>query len=84
MLQFLAEGFSADEVYRDVIAERRPADAPDELSQTLAAIIANRAGRITLDAEPVPSSGSGVMIARTPGRIRQGIANARSGVRASH
>jgi superfamily I DNA/RNA helicase len=48
VLQYLAEGFSPDEVYRDVIAERRPVDVPEESSETLAAAIANTGSRITL------------------------------------
>nr|WP_233257923.1 UvrD-helicase domain-containing protein [Micromonospora sp. S4605] len=48
VLQYLTEGFTPDEVYRDVVAERRPADAPPEPSESLAVAIANTANRITL------------------------------------
>lgn len=52
VLQYLAEGFSPDEVYRDVVAERRPVApvAPDE--QSLATAIANTTNRITLVTSP--------------------------------
>jgi superfamily I DNA/RNA helicase len=52
VLQYLAEGFSPDEVYRDVVAERRPAqsEAPDD--QSLATAIANTKDRITLVTSP--------------------------------
>ncbi|MEH0985728.1 UvrD-helicase domain-containing protein [Micromonospora sp. CPCC 205556] len=52
VLQYLAEGFTPDEVYRDVVAERRPADATPELSESLAVAIANTANRITLVTRP--------------------------------
>lgn len=52
VLQYLAEGFTPDEVYRDIVAERRPADAPPEPSETLAVAIANTASRITLVTRP--------------------------------
>ncbi|MEV4467384.1 UvrD-helicase domain-containing protein [Micromonospora echinofusca] len=52
VLQYLAEGFTPDEVYRDLVAERRPADAPKEPSETLAVAIANTASRITLVTRP--------------------------------
>jgi hypothetical protein len=52
VLQFLAEGFSAEEVYRDVVAERRPADATPEPSESLAVAIANTTTRITLVTGP--------------------------------
>ncbi|MGN9846921.1 UvrD-helicase domain-containing protein [Nonomuraea sp. H19] len=48
VLQYLAEGFSPEDVYRDVVAERRPADAPDDPSESLARAIANTTSRITL------------------------------------
>ncbi|MEV1328530.1 UvrD-helicase domain-containing protein [Micromonospora costi] len=51
-LQYLAEGFTPDEVYRDVVAERRPADVTPEPSETLAAAIANTKSRITLVTRP--------------------------------
>ncbi|WP_326611125.1 AAA family ATPase [Streptomyces scopuliridis] len=52
VLQFLAEGFSAEEVYRDVVVVRRPADAPLEPTETLATVIANTSSRITLVTGP--------------------------------
>ncbi|GAA1946107.1 UvrD-helicase domain-containing protein [Kitasatospora viridis] len=52
VLQFLAEGYSAEEVYRDVVAERRPADAKPEPVEDLASAIANTASRITLVSGP--------------------------------
>ncbi|RKR90546.1 UvrD-like helicase family protein [Micromonospora pisi] len=48
VLQYLAEGFTPDEVYRDVVAERRPADADDHTVDSLAMAIANTTSRITL------------------------------------
>ncbi|MEV0428489.1 UvrD-helicase domain-containing protein [Micromonospora sp. NPDC050495] len=52
VLQYLAEGFSPDEVYRDLVAERRPVDATPEPSESLAVAIANTANRITLVTRP--------------------------------
>ncbi|MEU7750428.1 UvrD-helicase domain-containing protein [Micromonospora sp. NPDC049171] len=52
VLQYLAEGFTPDDVYRDLVAERRPADAPDEPSESLAMAIVNTANRITLVTRP--------------------------------
>ncbi|WP_434740262.1 UvrD-helicase domain-containing protein [Micromonospora sp. SH-82] len=52
VLQYLAEGLSPDEVYRDVVAERRPADAPEQPSESLAVAIGNTASRITLVTRP--------------------------------
>ncbi|MFC5941901.1 UvrD-helicase domain-containing protein [Micromonospora harpali] len=52
VLQYLAEGFSPDEVYRDLVVERRPADAPEEPNESLAMAIANTASRITLVTRP--------------------------------
>ncbi|MGY3518558.1 UvrD-helicase domain-containing protein [Micromonospora sp. PTRAS2] len=52
VLQYLAEGFSPDEVYRDLVVERRPADAPTEPNESLAMAIANTASRITLVTRP--------------------------------
>ncbi|WP_338932302.1 UvrD-helicase domain-containing protein [Streptomyces netropsis] len=54
VLQYLTEGFGPEEVYRDVVAVRRPVDAgpgpgPDE---SLAVTIANTASRITLVTGP--------------------------------
>ncbi|WP_103531424.1 UvrD-helicase domain-containing protein [Streptomyces sp. SM11] len=48
VLQYLAEGFGPDEVYRDVVAVRRPADAPAEPVEDLATVIANTTARIRL------------------------------------
>jgi superfamily I DNA/RNA helicase len=52
VLQYLAEGFSPDEVYRDVVAERRPAEPVSEAGQSLATAIANTRSRITLITSP--------------------------------
>jgi hypothetical protein len=52
VLQYLAEGFSVEEVYRNVVVERRPADATPEVSESLDIAITNTAGRITLVTEP--------------------------------
>ncbi|MGW4682369.1 UvrD-helicase domain-containing protein [Micromonospora taraxaci] len=52
VLQYLAEGFTPDEVYRDLVAERRPADATPEPSESLAVAIANTVNRITLVTRP--------------------------------
>ncbi|MCM2387304.1 UvrD-helicase domain-containing protein [Streptomyces albipurpureus] len=51
-LQYLAEGFTPDEVYRDVVAVRRPTDASPDPDETLAAVIANTTSRITLVTGP--------------------------------
>lgn len=51
-LQYLAEGFSAEEVYRDVVAVRRPVNAAPEPDEDLAAAIANTSSRITLITGP--------------------------------
>jgi hypothetical protein len=52
VLQYLAEGFSPEEVYRDVVAVRRPADAPAEPMEDLATVIANTSARIRLVTGP--------------------------------
>lgn len=52
VLQYLAEGFSPDEVYRDVVAVRRPVDAGPDPDESLAVVIANTASRITLVTGP--------------------------------
>ncbi|GAA3541489.1 ATP-dependent helicase [Nonomuraea rosea] len=52
VLQFLAEGFSPQEVYRDVVAERRPAVPAGDASGSLAIAIANTSSRITLVTGP--------------------------------
>ncbi|MFF7276203.1 UvrD-helicase domain-containing protein [Streptomyces griseorubiginosus] len=48
VLQYLAEGFSPEEVYRDVVAVRRPVDAGPDPDESLAVVIANTTSRITL------------------------------------
>jgi superfamily I DNA/RNA helicase len=50
VLQFLAEGFSPDEVFRDVVAERRP--AVDDGTESLDRAIANTNSRVTLVSGP--------------------------------
>lgn len=57
VLQYLAEGFSPEEVYRDVVAVRRPADAPPEPDEDLATAIANTTSRITLVTGPEELAG---------------------------
>ncbi|MDX2850931.1 AAA family ATPase [Streptomyces sp. PA03-3a] len=52
VLTFLAEGISAEDVYREVVAIRRPAHASPEPTEDLAAAIANTSSRITLITEP--------------------------------
>ncbi|MFE4665242.1 UvrD-helicase domain-containing protein [Streptomyces sp. NPDC056716] len=52
VLQYLAEGFSPDEVYRDVVAVRRPVDAGPDPDESLAVAIANTTSRITLVTGP--------------------------------
>ncbi|MFC8369908.1 UvrD-helicase domain-containing protein [Streptomyces sp. NPDC057239] len=52
VLQYLAEGFSPEEVYRDVVAVRRPVAAGPDPDESLAAAIANTASRITLVTGP--------------------------------
>lgn len=58
VLEFLAEGFSPDEVYRDVVAERRPVAVADTEpgsgsgSESLELAIANTTSRITLITGP--------------------------------
>ncbi|WP_031088648.1 UvrD-helicase domain-containing protein [Streptomyces sp. NRRL WC-3549] len=53
VLQYLAEGFGPEEVYRDVVAVRRPADAPAEPVEDLATVIANTPARIRLVTGPL-------------------------------
>ncbi|KIQ64668.1 DNA helicase UvrD [Kitasatospora griseola] len=48
VLQYLAEDFTPEEVYRDVVAVRRPADAPSEPVEDLATVIANTSARIRI------------------------------------
>ncbi|MFJ9833678.1 UvrD-helicase domain-containing protein [Streptomyces sp. NPDC101169] len=52
VLQYLAEGFSPEEVYRDVVAVRRPVHAGPDPGETLAVAIANTTSRITLVTGP--------------------------------
>ncbi|MFH8973570.1 UvrD-helicase domain-containing protein [Streptomyces sp. NPDC017890] len=51
-LQYLAEGFPPEDVYRDVVAVRRPVDAGPDPDETLATAIANTTSRITLVSGP--------------------------------
>ncbi|MGP3756170.1 UvrD-helicase domain-containing protein [Streptomyces sp. IBSNAI001] len=52
VLTFLAEGFTPEDVYRDVVAVRRPVHATPEPTEDLATAIANTSSRITLITEP--------------------------------
>ncbi|MFF6809826.1 UvrD-helicase domain-containing protein [Streptomyces sp. NPDC012403] len=52
VLQYLAEGFSPEEVYRDVVAVRRPVAAGPDPDESLAAAITNTTSRITLVTGP--------------------------------
>ncbi|WP_425827562.1 UvrD-helicase domain-containing protein [Streptomyces fractus] len=52
VLQYLAEGFTPDEVYRDLVAERRPADAPVEPVEDFATVLSNTTARIRLVTGP--------------------------------
>ncbi|MFV2022377.1 UvrD-helicase domain-containing protein [Micromonospora sp. LOL_023] len=52
VLQYLAEGFTPDDVYRDIVAERRPADADSQPTDSLELAIANTRSRITLVSGP--------------------------------
>ncbi len=52
VLQHLAEGFSPEEVYRDIVADRRPVDAPAEPVEDLATVIANTSARIRVVTGP--------------------------------
>ncbi|WP_281154773.1 UvrD-helicase domain-containing protein [Streptomyces sp. HYC2] len=52
VLQYLAEGFSPEDVYRDVVAVRRPVDAGPDPDESLAVAIANTISRITLVSGP--------------------------------
>lgn len=45
VLQYLAEGFSPEEVYRDIVALRRPVDAGPDPHESLAVVIANTTSR---------------------------------------
>ncbi|MGP3732244.1 UvrD-helicase domain-containing protein [Streptomyces sp. GDS52] len=57
VLQYLAEGFSPEEVYRDVVAVRRPVAAGPDPDESLAAAIANTTSRITLVTGPEELAG---------------------------
>lgn len=48
VLQYLAEGFTPEEVYQQVVAERRPTGASAEADQSLEQAIINTTTRITL------------------------------------
>ncbi|MFI1417707.1 UvrD-helicase domain-containing protein [Streptomyces sp. NPDC020731] len=52
VLQYLAEGFGPEEVYRDVVAVRRPVAAGPDPDESLATAIANTTSRITLVTGP--------------------------------
>lgn len=52
VLQYLAEGFSPEEVYRDVVGVRRPVNAGPDPDESLAVAIANTTSRITLITGP--------------------------------
>ncbi|MFF0809938.1 UvrD-helicase domain-containing protein [Streptomyces albogriseolus] len=52
VLQYLAEGFSPEDVYRDVVAVRRPVAAAPDPHESLAVAIANTTSRITLVTGP--------------------------------
>jgi hypothetical protein len=52
VLQFLAEGFTPDEVWREVVTVRRPADGETAGSPDLASAIINTPGRIALVSGP--------------------------------
>lgn len=52
VLQYLAEGFGPAEVYRDVVAVRRPVDAGPDPDESLAVAITNTRSRITLVSGP--------------------------------
>ncbi|MFD5448460.1 UvrD-helicase domain-containing protein [Streptomyces sp. NPDC003470] len=52
VLQYLAEGFGPEEVYRDVVAVRRPVAAGPDPDESLAVVIANTTSRITLVSGP--------------------------------
>lgn len=57
VLQYLAEGFSPEDVYRDVVAVRRPVAAGPDPDESLAAAIANTTSRITLVTGPEELAG---------------------------
>ncbi|CAL9640183.1 ATP-dependent DNA helicase Rep [Streptomyces sp. enrichment culture] len=52
VLQYLAEGFGPEEVYRDVVAVRRSVAAGPDPDESLAVAIANTTSRITLVTGP--------------------------------
>ncbi|MFI8307200.1 UvrD-helicase domain-containing protein [Streptomyces sp. NPDC085927] len=57
VLQYLAEGFSPEDVYRDVVAVRRPVASGPDPDESLAAAIANTTSRITLVTGPEELAG---------------------------
>ncbi|PWI09055.1 DNA helicase UvrD [Streptomyces sp. NWU339] len=57
VLQYLAEEFSPEEVYRDVVAVRRPVAAGPDPDESLATAIANTTSRITLVTGPEELAG---------------------------
>lgn len=52
VLQYLAEGFSPADVYRNVVAVRRPVDAGPDPDESLAVVIADTKSSITLVTGP--------------------------------
>lgn len=52
VLQYLAEGFSPDEVYRDIVEARRPADVAAQADDSLAMAIVNTTSRVALVSGP--------------------------------
>lgn len=52
VLQYLAEGFTPEVVYRDVVTVRRPVDAGPNADESLAVAISNTTSRITLVTGP--------------------------------
>lgn len=52
VLQYLAEGFSPEIVYQDIVAVRRPTEPASELDERLDQVIANTSSRIRLVVGP--------------------------------
>ncbi|MDA3647121.1 UvrD-helicase domain-containing protein [Saccharopolyspora indica] len=52
VLQYLAEGFSPDDVYHEIVASRRPADSGSTVDDSLSMAIVNTHSRITLVSGP--------------------------------
>jgi superfamily I DNA/RNA helicase len=52
VLQYLAAGFSPEDVYRDIVTERRPATAASDIEASLEMAILNTTSRITLVTGP--------------------------------